>query len=847
MTDNNFNIFDKAADNLRDDDVFAKHPHDTLDAQDIFKADPALLESLTRDSKSTGNSQYPQTDIKASLCFDKKTISVLTGLVLANVFIIIFFHLYFKENESDSAQQPYQPIYIQQNTQNYPAESMQDAVYDHAEQNSNALKPSVETKDFSSTEHKPVVSGYTISNLLPSELLIDMMGPVSFKTAQEFYNQNYYKEAINCYHILYSQIDSRTAAGLMLKDYLMLHIALCLDKLGYQDRTSWAFEKVLTSSSPAIQLLANYNLMFMDMRNANYLKARERAYQTLCLADLFTEQFSESLESCCYFVIGEAITNHLRSIENNKTPLPGNMWSADMQIETIPAMSQSNLLNFLKIGQNKLAKAALDADLKKLEIEQNDLFELAANNNSLAEVMEIICSASNMNLSWSHSSKHPQMRPVTAYMNNSSQARLCEYLAGSSGYIADITGDNISIVDLEQYQNLNAKKNLLLDEGIAIWRKYLIKYRGDHRTPNAHYALGLLHEINDDDPTAIAEFKLIASRYPHHDIAPYALFESSQTKAHLGDFMNARADLNELTTFYPNCSIIDQATLHMAQSAFETAHFEEAQLLFKKVNALNTTKDIKATAALGAGKSLFRMNKYDEAKDWLSTGISMSEDKTDTKVLNALHDLGNSFIEINEPAKAAQTLALALNKSLPDELFSLVAIDKAKADSLNGDHVRAINTINMIKAENLNPEITCKMILAKSQILSELGLFDIAVNILKDKKNYIARIPLKAAVMMELAKCYYNQQEYEKAQIELMEAIRLLKPGEQMETAYLSLAQASLELEDYKIALDSAKKVLSYSQDANISNTARLIAARAYESLGQTDLAAKTLVTENFK
>ncbi len=109
-----------------------------------------------------------------------------------------------------------------------------------------------------------------------------------------------------------------------------------------------------------------------------------------------------------------------------------------------------------------------------------------------------------------------------------------------------------------------------------MWQRFLLRYRGDHRTPNAHYCLGQLYTISDQTPTALGEYKLLATQYSNNPLAPYALLGSSRIKTNLQDYTGAQDDLNEFLIRYPNSKIMDEALLHLAEATMNNGSYAEA-------------------------------------------------------------------------------------------------------------------------------------------------------------------------------------------------------------------------------------------------------------------------------
>jgi tetratricopeptide (TPR) repeat protein len=127
--------------------------------------------------------------------------------------------------------------------------------------------------------------------------------------------------------------------------------------------------------------------------------------------------------------------------------------------------------------------------------------------------------------------------------------------AGSAGLLARMDeAGNVTILDPSSYSSMAEYTQLLTEESIALWQRFLLGAEEDQRVPNGHFALALVHASRDKADEALAEYKLVAGRYSRHALAPQALLRSGRIKVRLRDYMGAHKDFKQLLALYPDAA-----------------------------------------------------------------------------------------------------------------------------------------------------------------------------------------------------------------------------------------------------------------------------------------------------
>lgn len=792
-------------------EVFSGEFKEELSAEDIFADKGSLLENLgmtkesqkTEGSTSSGNASPTSESLASSKSLNKIVLIMIANAVVLSVVAAVLVH----------------------------------AITKHQNPTVVTLKPKEEAQP-------PKKEVLDITELkVNEEKLREYKEGISYSLAQSLFNQGKYQEALNVFLKLNSKITQHDLPNEVLKDYVNFNIALCLEQLGENERLGNIFTKLLTSKSPAIELLTNYHLIFIEMTNHNYLEARKRAYKALAILSPYKDYFSGDMEQNIYFVIAESLTNHVLEMADPHYELPGRLWTKNMRIESVPVMEQDKLIKFLLLGRDSLDKALFGPNIEAETMPDGKvIFDITSNNAPLNESLGIIANKANINLDWGNCSADVRVEPVTMIRRGIRDFYACEIFCGYNGLVPIFSENNISIYNPSLYTNLNLHKKTLTTQAISVWRRYLVRYHDRKRMANVHFAMAKLYELSGNLPTALAEYKLIFNRFPHHDTASYAIYESSKIKAKLGDFAGVKNDLNELITLHPDSKILDLATLSLAETSYISKNYNEAAMLFSKAFTFDTNRETKSKAAIGAGKSFFKLKSYEQAKNCINRGIALYEKQDKTDISEAYEILGKSYEKTNDLDNAAKSFAKAIaQRGISYRRKARISIEKALVELKQNEEARAIQTLESINTEQLSQETITQLLITKSRAYRQIGLYDTAITMLRNKIEYMPKKELRAELAIELAASYHDNGQNEFARRELVRAIRLLPINKEMCLANITLAQVSMELGNYDDAIDACKRVLEIEENGEYVDQAKGLMAQAYNKKGLYKEAANIL------
>jgi TolA-binding protein len=791
--------FDKTAQEPTESEVFAKEPQKDLTARDVFAGDEKLYKQLEKGA--------PATIIRraASRLSTTHIMLILNTIIIS----IILLYLMLRPPAIGIAVQP---------TEQKSSESLQ------------TTPPKSDKPAVVSTE-PPAIDKKTAAALKTAS---------SWQLAEQLYNARKYNEAYHVFNELTEKLATNTPADEFMRDFFRLKMAICLQNTQGHENISALFTSALQSRSPLVRALANYRLIFAENHNKQYASARSRSYRTLALLKAFDDYMSPSFEADCYFMLAEALTRQILLLNNVPDTLPGQFWSDTLAIESIPQMSAEQLRTFVQAGTSEISEAAIGPKIQKREhLGVGAQWSVVCMEAPLEEVLSRFASASKLNVTWPSTSTDIRTEPTTLYLPAASEQLVTEVAAGTAGLIAHFDGHEITIQSMDVYTNLDKQKQLLTREAVSVWRRFLLRYRGDQRTPNAHYAIALLHDFAGETPTALGEYRLVASGYTHNPLAPFALLNASKIKTNLRDYAGAREDLNQILIQYPACKLVDQASLYLAEATMAGGLYEDAAKMFRKVYNLELSAESRCHAAYGLGRCFYETRQYEEAVKWLKHAIETTNSPTDHRLQPAYFMLGKANVALKDYKTASMAFRSALENSPHKKEYIEVTLELVRSEFSQQNFVVALNILESIPVSQLDQEFACEVLITKARILSALDINDTAVSLLRRKIEFVADSRLRAKLNFELAKCLAAIGDLRIARRKLTDALMDLPPSLSAQQANLLLAKVSMELGQNAQARDVCLVLLRNEDiDNEIKRDTLNLLGRIYTQLNQHNQAA---------
>ena len=696
--------------------------------------------------------------------------------------------------------------------------------------------------------------------------------PLSLQLAESYYAEKDYVRAYSACNRLRQNLVGPEFE--LVRDFLQLRMALCLAQKSNADKACEMLRAVSESRSIALRAIANYHISLLEMNSGQYLKARTRAYKAIALtaALAFDCEWALAIERDCQFLAAEAITRQVLSLSDADKNLPQQLWSSSTEKDPLIGLSETELYKVLNSGIERINTGLLAPQVQAVDINPDSpalsRWSVVCNGPGIEELMARFASNAALDVKWMRhvdSNARAESKPagtswnrsVTLYLPAATAQQVATTAAGAVGFLAKVDDANtVIITDPAEYYALSEHTRMLNEHAIRLWRKLLLMYGDDKRIPNAHFALGVLHDQKGQVNEATAEYKFVANRYSQTPLAPFALLRSSRLKTGLRDYTGASRDLKQLIEQYPDNDLVGQAHLNLAETTMKAGHYEQACSLYKKAYTLGSSTEAKTAATFGAGKCFYQLNDYESAIKWLTLYLEASgaqqvpayksanpESQSGANLYTAYLLMGKSHMAMGNLQQACEALGRTVKRANASDEYVEAIASLVETQIKQKDLVAALSTIQNIRAWPFSQEQATRLLLLKSAVLRELGLTDHASTLLADRVQYLTDSKLKADITLELARCQVAAEKLDTARTYLTEALSLVEPGPVAHTASLELAEVCLKLKDYRQTISICTQLLDSSASEQIKQQASKTLAAAYSSQQDYDKAAMALLT----
>jgi tetratricopeptide (TPR) repeat protein len=679
------------------------------------------------------------------------------------------------------------------------------------------------------------------------ELNVPALEPLSLRVADRLYLSGDFENALMTYDKLYRRLPP-SEAHQVLRDFLLFRMAMCYKNAGDTSQADSLFRTVSLSRLAILRALARYHQSVVLIERGRYLEAAAKAYQTTALIEVvdYDKEWVQAVQRQCSFLIAEAFTRHLLSLRDGDVDLPAMLWLSYPDIDPFLNLDEPQLKVFLTSGTDKFNEALLSPQISAAM--ETDRWSVICNGASIEELLARFAANSHLNIQWVDGSagsldeETVRRRPVYMYVTSSTAQQILAIAAGSVGLTARVDDQkNVSISDPSSYTSLTDHTTQLNSECISLWHSFLLTAEDDKRTPNAHFALGLLHSVRDRPDEAIAEYRLVASRFPKDPLAPHALLLSGKLKIALRDYPGAQKDLRQLADLYPDVPLSDQALLYLADASMRVGAHDDAVDLYRKVYHLGLSVESQTESALGAGRSLYEMHDYEEAAKWLSRYIDLAKNQNRREFHATCLLLGKVYLELQDPKQAHALLKLALQGDLSRQQHVETIATLVKAYMQQNLLLEALNTLETTYTWQLSQEESMGLLLLRAEVFRSMGLIDKAISTLRERGQFLPNPELKARIAMELAGCYSDIGQYEQARATLSDTLAGLPAGPLAGKIGCELAKVCLQVGQAEQAISVCTQLLPTLDGAQRKDALGVI-AKAYRQQKEYNLAVSALV-----
>ena len=683
------------------------------------------------------------------------------------------------------------------------------------------------------------------------EVVAEDVQPATLEIAQAFYLNENYMKAFGVYEKLHENLPATPKEDLM-RDYLQLQLALCMERATDYTQAGRLLRKVLKSDSPAIRTVAYYHYGLLEIQKKQYLNARTKAYQAIALIDAleFDKSWSLSLKQDCYFLAAEAMTRKVLSLCDADNDLPDDLWgNLNAADELFTSLNETELRSFLESGSKQLDKAVLGPQIQQLN-QQAGLarYDVICNGAPIEELLARFTANSDVDIQWDLASdeKITRNRLAYLYLPSATTQQFVTASAGCVGLVARMDAKGmVSIFNPTKYSYVSEHTSFLGKEAVSLWQKFLLRFPSDRRLANIHFALGLLHTSQGLLNEAILEYKLVANRFSRSSLSPFALLNSSKHKNSLHNYSGGRKDLKQLIEQFSDTQVAEQAYLYFAETTANAGLDAKATRLYHRVYNLSLSSESQSAAALGAGKCYYNMEEYKSASKWLGRYVEIAKNSKTKELYSAYFLLGkiNLILENSDAANDAFQNAFQGGPSrLGKEEYIATISALVDADIQKGQFVAALDMLEDIHSVVLSREETTKILLLKSKALRAMGLVDKAIVILGDKAEYLPNPQLKAEAYFELSECYIDKGDLNFAHKTLTKVLVLAESGPLTHKITFRLAEICLQLGQHDQAISVCSQLLELQPSEKIKQETLGLLAMAYNQQKNYNKAALALL-----
>ncbi len=819
--ENNLNL-EAAAEILGADELFAGEIHEEISEEQVFVGTEDFYTSLTQAVDSIEPSGNADSPVEQPSGLPRRILRTATivGIVLVSALLLyqVLGHLrgYFAGSGSGPAAQT-----------------------ESAGNDTQAQSPATQSGgsiDASSDE---------------PELTLPASHPVSLKVAQDFYGAAQYDKAYAAYKLLTQNLSDNVPHQ---RDVIRLRMAMCIERTGDLERASQLFDILSRSHSPVVNMMANYQLGSLQMQKGHFLAARRSLYRALALVNAvdLDRKISLLLQQDGHFQATEAITRQVLSLANKDVELPHGIWKKPQQIDPLGSLDGDQLNRIALSGIDLLKTGSLSPRVKRIDQGDGSVrWSVVCNGASVEELLSRLAAESGLDVVWNSGNASDEegaeaivrRRPLNLYLPAANIGQVITAAAGSVGMVARLDDNTtIKVTYPEEYSSLSEHLDLLAEEATSMWQRFLLGFHGDNRTVNVHLILGLLHYVQGRTAESLAEYKMVANRFPNSSLAPHALLSSGKIKSELRDYLGARTYLRQLVEQYPDSQIAEESHMCLADNTLHAGMKSEAAKSYIRVYNLSLSSRTQAAAAIGAGKCYYEMQDYESAIQWMTKYITITGTTEPDDLWLVYYMLGKSYLALEKPVEACRAFEYALGGQLSREQYVETISVLIDARMERNQLVEALGILEDIQVKQFSQADSVKVTLLKSKVLRAMGLFDKAVATLGDKAEYTLDPQLSARISFEIAECHIEQGNWILAEQKLAEVLVAVESGPLACDASMALAEVCMQLGRNAQAVSICQQLLDsdLSEDAG-RQTLRLL-SRAYSEQKDYDKAALALM-----
>ena len=667
---------------------------------------------------------------------------------------------------------------------------------------------------------------------------------VSWQTVEETYAAKRYGPAMTqCIQLL--EAAKGNPRDELMRDYLRFRIAQCQRNLGRRRDARNTLVGLVDSRSPIVRGSALLEMASLDAAENQYLSARTRAYRAIALLGAADE--TGPLQDACDFLIAEALTRKALAFFNDEENLPPSRLPEQDPFAAVESEQAVRAMVLAGVERLRYATFAPKVHLARgKQADRGPRWTVTSTGAPLEELLCRVAGAADLTIDWQAVDPRTRNRPLTLCLSNATDHRAIEVACGATGLVARLAGADVSIHDPRALATSDRLQDLLVKEAISLWRRLFLRESDGKRLVYGHFALGILYEHAGDNAGALAEYRLLTQRHATSALAPHALLRCATVRIALHDYTGAREDLLALLDRHPNFPDADVVYLRLGQTAMAAGLLDEAVITFKRLYYYELSQSSKIGAALGAGNCYATLGKPKAAAEWLTRYVNLAQQagQTDEQTTRAGYLLAKSLREDGQSEEARKRLLLLLEADLKEPLQTEALLELARTLTDQDNFPAAFAVLQRIDTAKVPPPLADKTVLLQAQTLRRIYLPGRAVRLLKNRQAE-ATTPRTAALMtVELARCYADTGDLERARGLLTEALPKLGHDPPANEVTLELARTCLETDQAAQAIGLCRELLIRDVPVTVRRRAVSTLGAAYAHKRDHDRAVVALTGE---
>ncbi|HSV26976.1 MAG TPA: tetratricopeptide repeat protein, partial [Sedimentisphaerales bacterium] len=429
---------------------------------------------------------------------------------------------------------------------------------------------------------------------------------VAMQFAQELYEHGRYEQALAHYRALAAKFAGGQQDARLMAAYIQLKTAMCHLRLNRPAEAVSLLNACISGPSPAVAALASYFSAIVEMQAQRYTVARLRLYNCLAIAGALPQDLQESLERESLFLLAQATISRYLQIGGAKDSLPDGFWDRPVLDNPAARFTYEELVSFVSTGADLFPSVPLIRQDSDPAGTTPTRWTIAAKNIGVFDLLSRLGGLGSFSMRWD-TADSDRTRPVSVRLVNRTPDGAAEIIAGSAGLMASLRNGVPTVINPESIMSLDDQKNIYAAESLQLLNRFIVLYPNDAALPTAYFAMAIVHERAGAATAAIANYKLIVSRYPNSPLVPFALWQSSLVKLSMQDRSGAKEDLQQLVAMNPDHMMHAQASMKLAELMVDDGMYREANRLFRKVYNMNPSGEYRTAAAFSAGQCLYKL------------------------------------------------------------------------------------------------------------------------------------------------------------------------------------------------------------------------------------------------